>query len=149
MTFHEDDSVRIWHQNDDVLIISLKTKMHVIGEGVIRGLIMAQEEAAKNFKGLVIWNSDAADGGAFSAGCRSAVGTATVHARRRQGHGARHRTAARHLHGDEILNVPVVAAVAGLALGGGCEMALHASKRVASIESYIGLVEVGVGLIPA
>jgi 3-hydroxyacyl-CoA dehydrogenase len=46
-------------------------------------------------------------------------------------------------------NVPVVAAVAGLALGGGCEMALHASKRVASIESYIGLVEVGVGLIPA
>ena len=46
-------------------------------------------------------------------------------------------------------NVPVVAAVAGLALGGGCELALHASKRVASIESYIGLVEVGVGLIPA
>jgi len=43
----------------------------------------------------------------------------------------------------------VVAAVAGLALGGGCEMALHASKRVAAIESYIGLVEVGVGLIPA
>jgi 3-hydroxyacyl-CoA dehydrogenase len=46
-------------------------------------------------------------------------------------------------------NIPVVAAVAGLALGGGCEMALHASKRVASIESYIGLVEVGVGLVPA
>jgi 3-hydroxyacyl-CoA dehydrogenase len=46
-------------------------------------------------------------------------------------------------------NVPVVAAVAGLALGGGCGLALHASKRVASIESYIGLVEVGVGLIPA
>lgn len=46
-------------------------------------------------------------------------------------------------------NVPVVAAVAGLALGGGCELALHAAKRVASIESYIGLVEVGVGLIPA
>jgi 3-hydroxyacyl-CoA dehydrogenase len=46
-------------------------------------------------------------------------------------------------------NVPVVAAVAGLALGGGCELALHASKRVASIESYIGLVEVGVGLVPA
>src|ERR1700677_3814888 len=46
-------------------------------------------------------------------------------------------------------NIPVVAAVAGLALGGGCELALHTAKRVASIESYIGLVEVGVGLIPA
>jgi 3-hydroxyacyl-CoA dehydrogenase len=43
----------------------------------------------------------------------------------------------------------VVAAVAGLALGGGCELMLHAAKRVASLESYIGLVEVGVGLIPA
>jgi 3-hydroxyacyl-CoA dehydrogenase len=45
--------------------------------------------------------------------------------------------------------VPVVAAVAGLALGGGCELMLHAARRVASLESYIGLVEVGVGLIPA
>jgi len=45
-------------------------------------------------------------------------------------------------------NVPVVAAIAGIALGGGCEMMLHASKRVAALESYIGLVEVGVGLIP-
>jgi 3-hydroxyacyl-CoA dehydrogenase len=45
--------------------------------------------------------------------------------------------------------VPVVIAVAGIALGGGCELLLHAAKRVASIESYIGLVEVGVGLIPA
>jgi 3-hydroxyacyl-CoA dehydrogenase len=43
----------------------------------------------------------------------------------------------------------VVVAVSGLALGGGCEMLLHAAKRVASIESYIGLVEVGVGLIPS
>ncbi|HEU4374562.1 MAG TPA: 3-hydroxyacyl-CoA dehydrogenase family protein, partial [Telluria sp.] len=40
-TFHEDDSVRIWHMDDDVLVISLKTKMHVIGEGVINGLKMA------------------------------------------------------------------------------------------------------------
>ncbi len=149
VTFHEDDSVRIWHQNDDVLIISLKTKMHVIGEGVIRGLMMAQEEAAKNFKGLVIWNSDAADGGAFSAGAdlQSALPLFM------QG-GAKAMEPGIALLQDTFMamkysNVPVVAAVAGLALGGGCEMALHASKRVASIESYIGLVEVGVGLIPA
>src|SRR5690606_34564369 len=45
--------------------------------------------------------------------------------------------------------VPVVAAVAGLALGGGCELLMHAARRVAALESYIGLVEVGVGLIPA
>jgi 3-hydroxyacyl-CoA dehydrogenase len=149
ITFHEDESVRIWHQNDDVLIISLKTKMHVIGEGVINGLKMAQAEAEKNFKGLVIWNADAADGGAFSAGAdlQSALPLFM------QG-GAKAMEPGIALLQDTFMamkysNVPVVAAVAGLALGGGCEMALHASKRVASIESYIGLVEVGVGLIPA
>jgi 3-hydroxyacyl-CoA dehydrogenase len=45
--------------------------------------------------------------------------------------------------------VPVVAAVEGMALGGGCEFAMHATKRVLALESYIGLVEAGVGLIPA
>jgi 3-hydroxyacyl-CoA dehydrogenase len=44
--------------------------------------------------------------------------------------------------------VPVVAALGGMALGGGCELALHSAKRVASFETYMGLVEVGVGLIP-
>src|SRR6185295_4213542 len=45
--------------------------------------------------------------------------------------------------------VPVVAAVRGIALGGGCEMAIYTSKRVAAMESYMGFVEVGVGLLPA
>jgi 3-hydroxyacyl-CoA dehydrogenase len=45
-------------------------------------------------------------------------------------------------------NVPVVAAVRGLALGGGCELAIHSARRVAHMESYVGLVEVGVGLVP-
>ncbi len=148
-TVFEDDSVRIWHQNDDILILSLKTKMHVIGQGVITGLAKAVEEAEKNYKGLVIWNTDAAEGGAFSAGAdlqsmlpvfmsggAKAIGPEV--ARLQQAHQAL-----------KYANVPVVAAVAGLALGGGCELALHAAKRVASIESYIGLVEVGVGLVPA
>ena len=148
-TVFEDDSVRIWHQNDDILILSLKTKMHVIGQGVITGLARAVEEAEKNYKGLVIWNTDAADGGTFSAGAdlqsmlpvfmsggASAIGPEV--ARLQQAH-----------QSLKYANVPVVAAVAGLALGGGCELALHAAKRVASIESYIGLVEVGVGLVPA
>ena len=45
--------------------------------------------------------------------------------------------------------VPVVAAVQGMALGGGCEFVMHAGKRVMALESYVGLVEAGVGLIPA
>jgi len=148
-TVFEDESVRIWHQNDDVLILSLKTKMHVIGQGVINGLAKAIEEAEKNFKGLVLWNADAAEGGAFSAGADlqsmlpvfMSGGIKAI-----EPEVARLQNA---LQGLKYANVPVVAAVAGLALGGGCELMLHASKRVASIESYIGLVEVGVGLVPA
>jgi 3-hydroxyacyl-CoA dehydrogenase len=149
VTFFEDESVRIWHQDDEVLILSFKTKMHVIGQAVIDGLNKALDEAEKNYKGLVIWHADAAEGGAFSAGADlqsmlplfmsggvKAIEPAVVQLQQ-----AHQRL--------KYANVPVVAAVAGLALGGGCELLLHASKRVAAIESYIGLVEVGVGLIPA
>ena len=67
-TVFEDESVRIWHQGDEILILSLKTKLHVIGAGVIAGLSKAIAEAEANYKGLVIWSADAAEGGAFSAG---------------------------------------------------------------------------------
>jgi 3-hydroxyacyl-CoA dehydrogenase len=147
-TFFEDESVRIWHQEDEVLILSLKTKMNVIGPGVIDGMEKALVEAEKNFKGLVIWSPDAADGGAFSAGADlqamlplfmsggvKAIEPAIV--RLQNAHQAL-----------KYANVPVVAAVAGLALGGGCELLMHTARRVVALESYIGLVEVGVGLIP-
>jgi len=148
-TVFEDDSVRIWHQGDEVLVLSLKTKMHVIGPGVIAGLAKAVAEAEKNYKGLVLWNADAAAGGAFSVGADlkstmplfmtgGAKAIEPVVAELQQAHLAM-----------KYANVPVVAAVAGMALGGGCELMMHASKRVASLESYVGLVEVGVGLIPA
>jgi 3-hydroxyacyl-CoA dehydrogenase len=52
-------------------------------------------------------------------------------------------------HALKYSMVPTVAAVDGLALGGGCEFVMHASRAVATLESYIGLVEVGVGLLPA
>jgi hypothetical protein len=141
--------VRIWHQGDDVLVFSIKTKMHAIGAGVIDGLGKAIAEAEANYKGLVIWGADAAEGGAFSAGAdlqamlplfmSGGVKAIEPEVAKLQACFQRMKYA----------NVPVVAAVAGLALGGGCELALHTARRVASIESYIGLVEVGVGLIPA
>jgi 3-hydroxyacyl-CoA dehydrogenase len=148
-TVFEDESVRIWHGGDEVLVLSLKTKMHVIGPGVIDGMLRAVDEAERNYQGLVIWNADAAAGGAFSAGADlqamlpvfmsggvNAIGPEV--AKLQQAH--------RRL---KYAQVPVVAAVAGLALGGGCELMLHAARRVAALESYIGLVEVGVGLVPA
>jgi len=148
-TVFEDESLRIWHHGDEVLILSFKTKMHVIGAGVIAGLGKAIDEAERNYKGLVIWGADAAEGGAFSAGAdlksmlplfmSGGVKAIEPEIDRLQ----------QAFQAMKYANVPVVAAVAGLALGGGCELLLHAARRVATLESYIGLVEVGVGLIPA
>ncbi|TWI61213.1 3-hydroxyacyl-CoA dehydrogenase [Pseudoduganella lurida] len=148
-TVFEDDSVRLWHGGDDVLVISLKTKLHVIGQGVIDGLKRGLKEAEANYKGLVIWGTDAADGGAFSAGADLQSALPAFMAGGAKALEPLIRDLQDTFMAMKYSNVPVVAAVAGLALGGGCEMALHASRRVASIETYIGLVEVGVGLIPA
>ncbi|AVR98652.1 3-hydroxyacyl-CoA dehydrogenase/enoyl-CoA hydratase family protein [Pseudoduganella armeniaca] len=148
-TVFEDDSIRLWHSGDEVLVASIKTKMHVIGQGVIDGLKRGLKEAEQNFKGLVIWGTDAAEGGAFSAGADLQSALPAFMAGGAKALDPLIKDLQNTFMAMKYSNVPVVAAVAGLALGGGCEMALHASRRVASIESYIGLVEVGVGLIPA
>ncbi|GMV60052.1 MAG: 3-hydroxyacyl-CoA dehydrogenase [Betaproteobacteria bacterium] len=147
-TIHEDDSVRIWKLDQglaaEVLILSLKTKVHAIGPGVLAGMNKAVELAESQYRGLVIWSPDdpfsvGADLQAmmpvFMAGGAKAIGPEV----------AKFQQTMMRL---KYSQVPVVAAVSGMALGGGCETLLHCAKRVASLESYVGLVEVGVGLIP-
>ncbi len=148
-TVHEDDAVRLWHRGDGVLLFSTKTKLHVMGPEVLSGLERAIDEAEKNYRALVIWQPDSAEGGAFSAGAdlQSMMPTfMTGGAKALDPFVARFQNTLMRV---KYANVPVVAAVAGLALGGGCELLMHASRRVALLESYIGLVEVGVGLVPA
>jgi 3-hydroxyacyl-CoA dehydrogenase len=143
-TLHEDDSIRLWTLDDEVLIASIKTKMHAIGGGVIEGLLQAQELAEKEYKGLVIWSPD----DMFSAGADlQGMMPAFIMggAKAIEGAEAELQNAMLKLR---YSNVPVVSAIRGLALGGGCELAIYSSKRVAAMESYIGLVEVGVGLVP-
>lgn len=146
-TLHEDDAIRLWTlegTNDDVLIASIKTKMHAISPDVAEGLAMGVDLAEKSYKGMVIWSNDEM----FSAGADlQAMLPAFMMGGAKAIEGAE----------AELQNVmlklryaavPVVSAIRGLALGGGCEMAVYSAKRVAAMESYIGLVEVGVGLVP-
>lgn len=143
-TVHEDKSVRLWTLDGEVLIASLKTKMHTISPEVCEGLHLAIDTAEKEYQGLVIWSGDEP----FSAGADLeatlpafiAVGVSAIE----DAEGFMQQTMLRLRYA----NVPVVSAVRGLALGGGCELAAYSSKRVAAMESYIGLVEVGVGLVP-
>jgi 3-hydroxyacyl-CoA dehydrogenase len=148
-TVHEDEGVRLWHMGDGVLIVSFKSKLNVLGPLQIGGLHKALDIAAADFKAVVIYQSGAAEGGPFSAGADLQSMQPMI-----QEHGLdivepEIRKLQSAFMRMKYSPVPVVAAVAGLALGGGNELQLHAAKRVAALESYIGLVEVGVGLIPA
>jgi 3-hydroxyacyl-CoA dehydrogenase len=143
-TVHEDEAIRLWTLDDEVLIASIKTKMHAIGAGVIEGLDSAIDMAEKDYKGLVIWSPDEM----FSAGAdlQSMLPAFMMGgAKAIDGAAAELQRVMLKLR---YANVPTIAAIRGLALGGGCEMAVYSGKRVAAMESYIGLVEVGVGLVP-
>ena len=143
-TLFEDAAIRLWTLDDEVVIASIKTKMHAISPGVVEGLMQGLELAQAGYQGLVIWSSDEM----FSAGADLQAmlpafmigGAAAI-----DGAEAEMQQALLRLR---YSNVPVVSALRGLALGGGCELAAYSSKRVAAMESYIGLVEVGVGLVP-
>jgi 3-hydroxyacyl-CoA dehydrogenase len=143
-TLHEDEAIRLWTLDDEVVIASIKTKMHAIGAGVMEGLSQAIDIAEKDYKGLVIWSPDEM----FSAGAdlQSMLPAFMMGgAKAIDGAAAELQRVMLKLR---YANVPTVSAIRGLALGGGCEMAVYSGKRVAAMESYIGLVEVGVGLVP-
>jgi len=148
-TVFEDDSVRIWHLEQgaraDVLILSLKSKMHAIGPGVLAGMNQAVDLAEAGYRGLVIWSPDEP----FSVGADLQAMMPVFMKDGVKGIGAEVAKFQQAMMRLKYSQVPVVAAASGMALGGGCETLLHSARRVASIESYIGLVEVGVGLIPA
>ncbi len=143
-TLHEDEAIRLWTLDDEVVIASIKTKMHAIGPGVVEGLMQGLELAEAGYKGMVVWSNDEM----FSAGADlQAMLPAFMMggAKAIDGAEAEMQRAMLRLR---YANVPVVSAIRGLALGGGCELAVYSAKRVAAMESYIGLVEVGVGLVP-
>ena len=150
-TLFEDESIRLWTLDEghdspsgSVLIASIKTKMHAIGPAVVEGLMQALELAESGYQGLVIWSPD----DMFSAGADlQAMLPAFMMggAKAIDGAEAEMQQAMLKLR---YANVPVVSAVRGLALGGGCELAVYSARRVVAMESYIGLVEVGVGLVP-
>ena len=143
-TLHEDAAIRLWTLDDAVLIASIKTKMRAISPEVAAGLARGVDLAEHSFQGMVIWS----EGEMFSAGADL---QAMLPAFMMLGVAAVEEAEAdlqKVMLKMRYASVPVVSAMRGLALGGGCEMAVYSARRVAAVESYIGLVEVGVGLVP-
>lgn len=132
------------HIGDGILNLEFHTKMNTIGGGVLQGINKAIELAEQDYKGLVISNT----GQNFSAGAN--VGMIFMMAADQDFDELNFAVKAFQDTTMRIRysNIPVVVAPHNMALGGGCEISLHADKVVAHAELYMGLVEFGVGLIP-
>jgi 3-hydroxyacyl-CoA dehydrogenase len=143
-TVFEDEGVRMWHQGDRIAIVSFKSKMHSLGVEVLQGLNRAIDEAEKNFDALVIWHD-----APFAVGANLKAAIESLKAGKFDDF---EKMVALFQQTSQRLKyslVPTVAAVEGMALGGGCEFVMHSQRAVLALESYIGLVEAGVGLLPA
>jgi 3-hydroxyacyl-CoA dehydrogenase len=130
---------------DEVLAVSLHSKMNAIGGDALDMLQRGVREASRNFAALVV-GTEAQN---FSVGANLMLLLLEAREGNWEEIDAMIRAFQRATAGLRYSDVPVVVAPLGLTLGGGCEVVLHGDRVQASAESYIGLVEVGVGLIPA
>ena len=143
-TVWNNAACNLYDMGDDVLGLQWNTKMGSIGSEVLEAVNKSISIAEEKFKGLVIAN----EGAQFSAGAN--VGMIFMYAAEQE---YDELDMAIRMFQNTMMRVryssiPVVVAPHGLALGGACEMCLHSDKVQAAAETYIGLVELGVGLIP-
>lgn len=140
----KNGSCRLYDLGDDVLGLQWFTKMGSIGGDVLSGIQTAIDKAEKSYKGLVIAN----EGANFSAGANVGMIFMLAIDQEYDELDMAIRLFQNTMMRARYSSVPVVVAPHGLALGGACELSLHADKCCPAAETYTGLVELGVGLIP-
>ena len=146
VTVWENDGVRLWTLGDDqVGILSFKTKMNTVNDQVLDGVQHAIKLAEEKLKAVVIWQT----GEPFSAGADLKGALGLLKEGKFDDFDKMVANFQRTSMTIKESLVPVVSAVRGMAFGGGCEFQMHSARTVAALESYIGLVEAGVGLLPA
>jgi 3-hydroxyacyl-CoA dehydrogenase len=140
----KNGSCRLYDLGDDVLGLQWFTKMGSIGGDVLSGIQTAIDKAEKGYKGLMIAN----EGANFSAGANVGMIFMLAIDQEYDELDMAIRMFQNTMMRARYSSVPVVVAPHGLALGGACELSLHADKCCPAAETYTGLVELGVGLIP-
>ena len=143
-TVWKNSACRTYHLGDDVLGLEWYTKMGSIGGEVLEGIQKSIALAEDKYKGLVIAN----EGSLFSAGANVGMIFMLAIEQDYDEIDMAIRMFQNTMMRVRYSSIPVVLAPHGLALGGGCEICLHADKVIASAETYTGLVEVGIGVIP-
>lgn len=140
----KNKAVTVHDLGDGILQVGWTTKMNTFGAEVIQGLNKAVDIAEESYKGLVVYN----DGPLFSAGADVGMIFMMAVEQEYEDLDMAVRTFQRTTMRMRHSSIPVVAAPHQLCLGGGTELCMHADKVVAHAETYMGLVEFGVGVIP-
>ncbi|MDB5201806.1 MAG: 3-hydroxyacyl-CoA dehydrogenase/enoyl-CoA hydratase family protein [Ferruginibacter sp.] len=143
-TVWKNNSCRVYHLGDDVLGLEWYTKMGSISGDVLEGIQRSIAIAEEKYKGLVIAN----EGPNFSAGANIGMIFMLAIEQDYDEIDMAIRMFQNTMMRVRYSAIPVVLAPHGLALGGGCEICLHADKVIAGAETYTGLVEAGIGVIP-
>lgn len=143
-TVWKNSACRLYHLGDDVLGLEWYTKMGSIGGEVLEGIQKSIAKAEEKYKGVVIAN----DSANFSAGANVGMIFMLAIEQEYDELDMAIRMFQNTMMRARYSSVPVVVAPHALALGGACELSLHSDKVCAAAETYIGLVELGVGLIP-
>ncbi|MFK5856410.1 MAG: 3-hydroxyacyl-CoA dehydrogenase NAD-binding domain-containing protein [Bacteroidota bacterium] len=140
----ENNDLTIFDLGDGVINAEFHTKMNTIGAGILEGLNKAIDMAEADYKALVISN----EGDHFSAGANVGMIYMLAIEQEWEELDLAVQWFQKTMMRMRYSSIPVIAAPHGMALGGGCELCLHSDKVIAHAETYMGLVEFGVGLIP-
>ncbi len=140
----ENNDLTIFDLGDGVINAEFHTKMNTIGAGILEGLNKAVDMAEADYKALVISN----EGDHFSAGANVGMIYMLAIEQEWEELDLAVQWFQKTMMRMRYSSIPVIAAPHGMALGGGCELCMHSDKVIAHAETYMGLVEFGVGLIP-
>lgn len=144
-TLWSNEGASIIDLGDGVINLEFHTKMNTIGSEIIQGINKALELAESDHKALIISN----EGENFSAGANIGLVFMLAIEQEFEELDMVVRTFQNTMLKLKYASVPVIAAPHGMSLGGGCEICMHTDKVIAHAETYMGLVELGVGVIPA
>lgn len=145
-TIYENEGVHLWLLKDEVAVVNFKSKANTIGQAVLDGMEEAIARAEKECQGLIVYQQDASN---FSSGADLRGVAGLIQDKKIAALDAMISQFQRVAMRLKYSTVPTIAALRGRALGGGCELTMHCDAVVSAFEAYPGLVEVGVGLIPA
>lgn len=141
---YKNSGVVVEDLGDGILNVEFRSKMNTLGGDVIQGLNKAIDIAEKDFRGLIVGNQ----GANFSVGANLAMIFMMAVEQEYEELNNAIKVFQNTVMRMRYSSIPTISAPHGMTFGGGCELSLHADKIVAAAESYIGLVEFGVGVIP-